>query len=29
MTIEGGGHELNEGDWDQIVDAILGHTTVR
>ena len=29
VTIEGGGHELNEGDWDQIVDAILGHTTVR
>ena len=27
MTIEGGGHELNEGDWDQIVEAILGHTT--
>jgi pimeloyl-ACP methyl ester carboxylesterase len=29
VTIEGGGHELNEGDWNQILDAILGHTTVR
>jgi pimeloyl-ACP methyl ester carboxylesterase len=26
VTIEGGGHELHEGDWDQILDAIAGHT---
>jgi pimeloyl-ACP methyl ester carboxylesterase len=26
VTIEGGGHELHEGDWDQILDAIAAHT---
>jgi pimeloyl-ACP methyl ester carboxylesterase len=26
VTIEGGGHELHEGDWDQILDAITRHT---
>jgi pimeloyl-ACP methyl ester carboxylesterase len=26
VTIEGGGHELHERDWDQIVDAIVRHT---
>jgi pimeloyl-ACP methyl ester carboxylesterase len=26
VTIEGGGHELHEGDWDQVLDAIAGHT---
>jgi pimeloyl-ACP methyl ester carboxylesterase len=26
VTIEGGGHELHERDWDQIVDAIARHT---
>ncbi len=29
LTIEGGGHEIHEGDWDQIVDAILSHTAIR
>jgi pimeloyl-ACP methyl ester carboxylesterase len=29
VTVEGGGHELHEGDWDQIIDAILGQTAVR
>jgi pimeloyl-ACP methyl ester carboxylesterase len=29
VTLEGGGHELHEGDWDQILDAILGQTTTR
>lgn len=29
VTVEGGGHEVHEGDWDQIIDAILGHTVVR
>ena len=28
VTIEGGGHELHEGDWDQILDAITRHTEV-
>ena len=27
VTLEGGGHEINEGDWDQILGAILDHTT--
>jgi pimeloyl-ACP methyl ester carboxylesterase len=26
VTLEGGGHELNEGDWEQIVEAIVAHT---
>ncbi|MGH2716347.1 MAG: alpha/beta fold hydrolase [Thermoleophilaceae bacterium] len=26
VPIEGGGHELHEGDWDQILDAIVRHT---
>jgi pimeloyl-ACP methyl ester carboxylesterase len=26
VTIEGGGHELHEGDWDQILEAIATHT---
>jgi pimeloyl-ACP methyl ester carboxylesterase len=26
VKIEGGGHELHEADWDQILDAIVGHT---
>jgi pimeloyl-ACP methyl ester carboxylesterase len=26
VTIEGGGHELHEGDWDQILTAIVEHT---
>jgi pimeloyl-ACP methyl ester carboxylesterase len=26
VTIEGGGHGLHDGDWDQIVEAIAGHT---
>jgi pimeloyl-ACP methyl ester carboxylesterase len=26
VTIEGGGHELHERDWDQILDAIAAHT---
>jgi pimeloyl-ACP methyl ester carboxylesterase len=26
VTIEGGGHELHERDWDQMLDAIVGHT---
>jgi pimeloyl-ACP methyl ester carboxylesterase len=26
VTIEGGGHELHENDWDQILEAIAGHT---
>jgi pimeloyl-ACP methyl ester carboxylesterase len=26
LTIEGGGHELHEGDWDQILGAIVSHT---
>lgn len=29
VTLEGGGHELNPGDWDQILDAILSHTGKR
>jgi pimeloyl-ACP methyl ester carboxylesterase len=29
VTIEGGGHELHERDWDQFVDAIAGHTEAR
>ncbi|HYN51790.1 MAG TPA: alpha/beta hydrolase [Thermoleophilaceae bacterium] len=29
VTLEGGGHELNQGDWDQILDAILSHTGSR
>jgi pimeloyl-ACP methyl ester carboxylesterase len=29
VTLDGGGHELHEGDWDQILDAILSHTTAR
>jgi pimeloyl-ACP methyl ester carboxylesterase len=28
VTIEGGGHELHEGDWDQMLDAIARHTGV-
>jgi pimeloyl-ACP methyl ester carboxylesterase len=27
VTVEGGGHELHEGDWDQILDAIVAHTS--
>jgi pimeloyl-ACP methyl ester carboxylesterase len=26
VTIEGGGHELHENDWDQMLDAIARHT---
>jgi pimeloyl-ACP methyl ester carboxylesterase len=26
VTIEGGGHELHERDWDEILDAIVSHT---
>jgi pimeloyl-ACP methyl ester carboxylesterase len=26
VTLEGGGHELNRGDWDQVLGAILRHT---
>jgi pimeloyl-ACP methyl ester carboxylesterase len=26
VTVEGGGHELHERDWDQILDAIVAHT---
>jgi pimeloyl-ACP methyl ester carboxylesterase len=26
VTVEGGGHELHERDWDQILDAIVRHT---
>jgi pimeloyl-ACP methyl ester carboxylesterase len=26
VTIEGGGHELHERDWDEILGAIVGHT---
>ena len=26
VTVEGGGHELHERDWDQILDAIVSHT---
>ena len=26
VTIEGGGHELHERDWDQILDAVVAHT---
>jgi pimeloyl-ACP methyl ester carboxylesterase len=26
VTIEGGGHELHERDWDQILGAIVAHT---
>jgi pimeloyl-ACP methyl ester carboxylesterase len=26
VTIDGGGHELHENDWDQILDAIVAHT---
>jgi pimeloyl-ACP methyl ester carboxylesterase len=26
VTVEGGGHEIHEGDWDQILDAIVSHT---
>ncbi|MGH2985385.1 MAG: alpha/beta fold hydrolase [Solirubrobacterales bacterium] len=29
VTIEGGGHELHERDWDQILEAILDVTAVR
>jgi pimeloyl-ACP methyl ester carboxylesterase len=29
VTIEGGGHELHERDWDQILDAIVRHTAAR
>ena len=28
VTIEGGGHELHERDWDQMVDAIARHTEI-
>jgi hypothetical protein len=27
--IEGGGHELHERDWGQILDALVTHTAVR
>ena len=27
VTLEGGGHEINEGDWGQVLAAILDHTT--
>jgi pimeloyl-ACP methyl ester carboxylesterase len=26
VTVEGGGHGLHEGDWDQVLDAIVAHT---
>jgi pimeloyl-ACP methyl ester carboxylesterase len=26
VTIEGGGHELHENDWDQMLEAIVAHT---
>jgi pimeloyl-ACP methyl ester carboxylesterase len=26
VTVEGGGHELHEGDWDRILDSIVAHT---
>jgi pimeloyl-ACP methyl ester carboxylesterase len=26
VRLEGGGHELNEADWPQIIEAIVGHT---
>jgi pimeloyl-ACP methyl ester carboxylesterase len=26
VTVRGGGHELHEGDWDQILGAIVSHT---
>jgi pimeloyl-ACP methyl ester carboxylesterase len=26
VTVQGGGHQLHEGDWDQILDAIVSHT---
>jgi pimeloyl-ACP methyl ester carboxylesterase len=29
VTIEGGGHELHKGDWDQILEAITRHTETR
>jgi pimeloyl-ACP methyl ester carboxylesterase len=29
VTIEGGGHELHERDWDQILDALVNHTPMR
>ena len=29
VTIEGGGHELHEADWSQIVEAIVTHTAMR
>jgi pimeloyl-ACP methyl ester carboxylesterase len=29
VTIEGGGHELHEKDWDQMLDAIAAHTEPR
>jgi pimeloyl-ACP methyl ester carboxylesterase len=29
VPIEGGGHELHERDWDQIIDALVDHTAVR
>jgi pimeloyl-ACP methyl ester carboxylesterase len=29
VTIEGGGHELHKRDWDQMLDAITGHTETR
>jgi pimeloyl-ACP methyl ester carboxylesterase len=29
VTVEGGGHELHEGDWDQILDALVEHTAKR
>lgn len=29
VTIEGGGHELHEGDWDQILEEISAHTAAR
>lgn len=29
VTVEGGGHELHERDWDQVLDAITRHTEAR
>lgn len=29
VTVQGGGHELHEGDWDQILDALVAHTGER
>ena len=26
VAVDGGGHELHEGDWDQLLEAIVGHT---